>query len=122
MNIVNNILDLALVDAGRFSLNIKAYDVIACCREVISEINSLMQPNVRLVFEPPVEKYMLNTDRNRFMQVLRNLLENAAKFTREGEINLTFEEEEHLIRVSVTDTGCGISPENNHIYSIGLKR
>ena len=117
MNIVNNILDLALVDAGRFSLNIKAYDVIACCREVISEINSLMQPNVRLVFEPPVEKYMLNTDRNRFMQVLRNLLENAAKFTREGEINLTFEEEEHLIRVSVTDTGCGISPEKqSHIF------
>ena len=119
MAIVNNILDLSLLEAGRVKPAIDAYDAVACCREVIEEIKHLILPGVRLTFIPPVEQYMLNTDKQRFKQILINLLGNAAKFTRDGEIRLTFEIEPnlHQIRLSVTDTGCGIPIEKHpHIF------
>ena len=119
MAIVNNILDISLLEAGRIKPAIDAYDIVSCCREVIEEIKHLILPGVRLTFIPPVEQYMLNTDKQRFKQILINLLGNAAKFTREGEIRLTFEIEPnlHQIRLSVTDTGCGIPIEKHpHIF------
>ena len=106
-----------MLEAGRVKPAIDAYDIVACCREVIEEIKHLILPGVRLTFIPPVEQYILNTDKQRFKQILINLLGNAAKFTREGEIRLTFEIEPnlHQIRLSVTDTGCGI-PIEKHPY------
>ena len=55
----------------------------------------------------------MNTDALRLQQLLTNLLSNAAKFTSEGEINLSFtvDEGKEEVRFSVTDTGCGI-PED----------
>lgn len=60
-----------------------------------------------------IESYTLNTDALRLQQLLTNLLSNAAKFTSEGEINLSFtvDEGKEEVRFSVTDTGCGI-PED----------
>ena len=72
-----------------------------------------MKPGVRLTFTPSLESYTLNTDALRLQQLLTNLLSNAAKFTSEGEINLSFtvDEGKEEVRFSVTDTGCGI-PED----------
>lgn len=66
-----------------------------------------------MTFTPSIESYTLNTDALRLQQLLTNLLSNAAKFTSEGEINLSFtvDEGKEEVRFSVTDTGCGI-PED----------
>ena len=119
MNIVNNILDLSLLEADRLKPNISTYDAIACCREVIEETKHLVPSGVKLIFTPPVGQYIIETDKHRFKQVLKNLLGNAFKFTQEGEITLTFEIEEdnRQVRLSVTDTGCGIPIEKQvHIF------
>lgn len=120
MNIINNILDLSLLDTGRLKLDIGTYDAIACCREVIEEISHRVSDEVKLTFNPPVEQYIIQTDKQRFQQILKSLLGNAVKFTQEGEITLTFEieEEAHQIRLAVTDTGCGIPIEKHpHIFN-----
>ena len=66
-----------------------------------------------MTFTPSLESYTLNTDALRLQQLLTNLLSNAAKFTSEGEINLSFavDESKGEVRFFVTDTGCGI-PED----------
>ena len=82
-----------------------------------------MKPGVRLTFTPSIESYTLNTDALRLQQLLTNLLSNAAKFTSEGEINLSFtvDEGKEEVRFSVTDTGCGSRRISAKRYSSVLR-
>lgn len=111
--LVNDVLDYSRLDSGKVKLTVKPCDVIVCCREVVEDVKHLLSPDVILIFEPPVESYFLNTDHLRFKQVVGNLLRNAAKFTKRGEITLSFEVDEmnRQICLQVTDTGCGIPAE-----------
>ena len=91
----------------------KPNDLVACCQRALDSIRHRVKPGVRLTFTPSLESYTLNTDALRLQQLLTNLLSNAAKFTSEGEINLSFavDESKGEVRFFVTDTGCGI-PED----------
>lgn len=114
MNLVNDVLDLSRLESGKIQLNVKPYDLVKCCREVLSSIDHYVVPGVKVTLTAsPVEGYHLNTDDYRIKQLLGGLLRNAAKFTKQGEINLAFrvEEEMHQVRFMVTDTGCGIPIE-----------
>jgi signal transduction histidine kinase len=114
LQLINNILDLSKIEAGKMPLHLEEVDV----REVIDELSDTIMPMVRkkqLAFNATVdaELPLLVTDCTKLKQVLLNLLSNAIKFTREGVVNLTAEKVgPELVRLTVSDTGIGIKPEH----------
>lgn len=110
---VNDVLDLSRLESGKIQFSIKPVDMIACCRESFDNIKDLVSPNIQLTFSSDLTSYTVHTDRYRIQQLLSNLLSNSIKFTQEGEINLSvkIDESQCQVRLIVTDTGCGIKPE-----------
>lgn len=116
MNLINDVLELSRLESGNYAFTIRKWDAVALCREILSPFETKLPPGVKLTFAFPAESFLLNTDRFRMHQLLKHLLSNGIKFTQEGEVNLTFEEdaEQGVVRFIVTDTGCGI-PVDMHV-------
>lgn len=110
LNLVNDVLDLSRIEAGTLPFSFQPSDLVTCCHHALESIRHRVQAGVSLTFSSPVPSFTIQTDPLRLQQLLVNLLVNAAKFTSEGDIELTFEtdEERQEVRISVTDTGCGI--------------
>lgn len=110
LNLVNDVLDLSQIESGTLPFSFQPSDLVTCCQNALESIRHRVQPGVALRFSPAFSSFTLQTDPLRLQQLLVNLLVNAAKFTSEGEINLSFEtdEERQEVRISVADTGCGI--------------
>lgn len=119
---VNDLLDVARVDAGRMELRVESFylgDLLAGLRGVMRPL--AVNPAVVLEFEVPLELQTLElrTDEGKISQILRNLISNALKFTERGEVRVSVRtpgQSAEAIEFSVRDTGVGISPE--HIQRI----
>ena len=110
--LVNDLLDLAKVEAGKVVVRAVDFDV----RDLFAALRGMLRPlllneSINLVFEEPDGLPPLHTDEGKVSQILRNLLSNALKFTERGEIRvaacLTGDD---AIEFSVADTGIGIAP------------
>lgn len=117
LNLINDILDVSKLEANSYHFSFEEYDINECCQSCLASVQHRVNSDVKLSFTPPQTHCFLNTDKLRLEQVLMNLLTNAAKFTQEGEINLSYEVDlvEGYVRFSVTDTGCGIPLEKQTI-------
>lgn len=113
MNLINDVLDLSRLESGNYKFSIKEWDIVVLCREFIADRKQKCTSGVTLTGSFPVESYLLKTDRFWLLHLLGHLLSNAMKFTRQGEVNLSFgvDEEGGFVRFYVTDTGCGIPLE-----------
>ena len=111
--LVNDILDIEKIRSDSMSFNFAPTDVIALAEQAIVENAPYCEENrVRLRLEQEVGKAYVNVDENRIMQVLTNLLSNAAKFSApDSEVVLSISRQNGKLRYSVIDTGCGIPPE-----------
>ena len=90
LSLINNILDLSKIEAGRMDLFIEDFDVADLARNVASVVQPLVQQHGnRLVVETDRELGMMRADLTKVRQALFNLLSNAAKFTERGTITLT---------------------------------
>ncbi len=119
MGLLNDILDLSKIDAGRLRLDPQPFDL----REVLQECVDLMAPRasqkgVRLAAEfdiPPGARVAVVGDALRLQQVVNNLLGNAVKFTAQGEVNLSLrrapDAPSGTWRICVRDTGMGIDAD-----------
>jgi signal transduction histidine kinase/ActR/RegA family two-component response regulator len=113
LTLINEILNLAQIESGNVSISLEPVDL----REVLDECHALTrtasaQRGIRLVF--PMETTLsVNADRTRLKQVLLNLLSNAVKYNREhGAVIVECTQGDNgRIRVSVQDTGNGLTPE-----------
>ena len=110
MTLINDVLELSRLESGNYSFTIKEWDAVAICGEILSGMETMLRPEVKLIFDTPVDSFLMNTDRFRMCQLLKHLLSNAIKFTWKGEVNLTFQAdaEDGVVRFIVTDTGSGI--------------
>lgn len=111
--LVNDLLDMTRIQAGRFSLSPQTIDFSGIARDVVEDLSPLAaQKHLELCNEvPPLPS--LVADPQRIGQVLTNLLNNAIKFTPEGGwIRLRAIIEDGFLRCEVEDTGIGIAPEN----------
>ena len=112
--LVNDLLDLSRIEAGRHELRISETSV----PDLLSSLRGMMQPlvngDVALVIEDaPEEVPVLETDIGKISQVLRNLISNALKFTEKGEVRVRVSAPApQRVRVDVVDTGIGILPED----------
>lgn len=112
---VNDLLDLAKIEAGRISISPAWFDMM----DLFAALRGMFRPivggdDVDLVFEEPKGLPQLYTDDKKLGQILRNFISNALKFTLRGEVRITAElVGDDRIRFSVADTGIGI-PEELH--------
>ena len=116
LQLINDILDLSKIEAGQLELHTEQFLVQDALPEVLSTIDPLtMAKNIRL--EHKLEsKSLVKADRVRFKQVLYNLLSNAVKFTpKGGRISIECVDDWDFVRVSVSDTGTGIRPEDQEV-------
>ncbi len=114
LDLINDILDLSKIEAGKMQLHVEPVDFHEVARELAETIQPLVEAKcLDYVQDIPEDLPLLQTDRTKLKQVLLNLLSNAIKFTHEGEITL---EAAHLgepdwVQMTVRDTGIGIEPE-----------
>jgi signal transduction histidine kinase len=111
--LINDILDLAKVDAGKLDVRIDRVDLNPLLKKVVSTAGGLIGGKpVRLETDIPDDLPLIWADSARVEQVLLNLYSNAAKFTDRGAIRLTVSPAEGGVRISLSDTGIGISQDN----------
>lgn len=110
--LINDILDISKIESGHIVFHFQPLDLVAVTKEAIAN-NSSYDNDVRLSFvEPPEHVVWVNADRDRILQVVYNLLSNAAKFSKTGgQVDISIHEEDNKIRMSVRDYGVGISKD-----------
>ncbi|KQP44193.1 sensor histidine kinase KdpD [Pseudorhodoferax sp. Leaf274] len=114
--IVNDLLDLAKVEAGRIDVSPGWFDMVdlfAALRGMFKPV--LTNPAVSLIFEDPVDVPQIFSDDRKLAQILRNYISNALKFTQRGEVRVSAQRLAHdgqdWVQFAVADTGIGIAAE-----------
>ena len=112
LQLVSDILDLSKIESGTFDFVRSDLDVNESCMKIIKSLEMKVPETVDLVFEKYMPDCYIYTDKNRFMQVITNFINNALKFTKQGTIALGYEQTvPHEIKFYVRDTGVGIPKE-----------
>lgn len=118
MRLINDILDLSKIEAGK--MEIRDEDVLL--EDIIEEVSNTISPlaiekNLSFNIQRTCNtRIILSTDKGRVTQILINLLDNAIKFTEKGKVELIVSiTPDKMLKFSVTDTGIGISSENQKI-------
>lgn len=116
LNVLNDLLDLAQIQAGEFRLNLQVVNLYNICEDAMSNTRGLiLDKPIDLIRDYPSEWPHVNVDAVRLKQALINLLGNAAKYTDEGSIGLRVRQNGHSVTVMVADTGIGIAPEHHEV-------
>lgn len=116
LKLINDILDFSDFENDNIIFNIRTHDAVKLCNEVVETVMASRKLEVEMRFDTDLSVLMLDTDDARLRQVLINLLVNAAKFTEQGSIVLELKmADAGTALFSVTDTGCGIPPEKQHL-------
>lgn len=111
-DLIDDVLDLSKIEAGRLPLHREPTDLGAIAREAVEMVRGLAEPKgLRLDVAMPPGALVLDLDRTRIRQVLLNLLTNAVRFTDAGGIQVHVWTEGPLTTVAVEDSGQGIAPE-----------
>lgn len=114
-DLVNDLLDMAKVEAGKVTIRPNVFRVDGLFAGLRGMLRPLLMQNssVNLVFEDPVDIPEIYSDEARISQILRNFISNALKFTERGEVRVAVKQGDlGTIIFSVADTGIGIAPED----------
>ena len=114
--LINDILDLSRIEAGREEVEINRFNV----KELINEVVELIDPqanqkNITLQYLPGKDTSPIKSDYVKCRHILQNIVANAVKFTEEGSVEIIAEEIDQSIRITVSDTGIGIDQEQIHL-------
>ena len=117
LGIINDILDLSKIEAGRVTVEAQSFDVVAVLKDVSTALQPLAQQQAdTLEFDCPEEARMAYADIAKFRQSVLNLVNNALKFTQRGrvwvKVNKVADQDREWTDVHVSDTGIGIGPEH----------
>ena len=115
LSLINDILDLSRIEAGREEVEINRFNV----RELINEVVEMIDPqakqkNIVLRYTSGTDLTPIKSDYVKCRHILQNIVVNAVKFTEEGSVEIIAEEVGHSIRITVSDTGIGIDQEHIH--------
>jgi signal transduction histidine kinase len=115
--LINDILDITRIEAGRMPLTLSRFEV----RELVHEVMSELEPIIKRSHLTVTSRMrgtlpLLRSDRQKVKQIVLNLLSNALKFTPAGSVTIsaTYDVRSRTVAVAVRDTGVGIPPEDQH--------
>lgn len=114
LQLINDIIDMAKIESGSLDFVYDQVDVNELMEDICRQMTFKNKSDaIRLSFDQRLPQCMINTDRNRLMQVIINFLTNALKFTERGSITFGYTTDESTgeIRFYVKDTGIGIPEE-----------
>ncbi|MHB1463746.1 MAG: ATP-binding protein [Thermoleophilia bacterium] len=112
LRMIDDLLGLAKIEAGRVSLELQPADPADIAREVVMSFRSTAaEKGLELKLELPPEMEAVVTDRGKIRQVLMNLVGNAFKFTEAGGVRLAIEQTSDTTVFVVSDTGAGLTPD-----------
>jgi CheY-like chemotaxis protein len=113
LGLINDILDLSKIEAGKMELTFDEVDIEKLIKSVMSTVIGLVKDKpVRLEDDIEANLPSVKADSMRIRQVLINFFSNASKFTDEGTIKVTAKSQEENVRISIIDSGPGISEED----------
>jgi len=111
--LINDVLDISKIEAGQLTVERVPFDLPRTINQVIETVMPLArEKRLQLVTDIAPDIQKLDGDQRRFEQVLLNLLSNAIKFTEQGQVTLRCAREPGWVVISVRDTGCGISEQD----------
>jgi signal transduction histidine kinase len=113
LTIINEILDISRIEAGRMPLQISTFQIPELVAEVRAELEPIiLRSRLGLTLDLPKDLKPITNDRQKVKQILLNLLSNALKFTHQGGVTIRARRDarERTLVLSVTDTGIGIAP------------
>jgi PAS domain S-box-containing protein len=117
LNLINDILDLSKIEAGKLDLHLEPVDLDELCQACVSFVmTQATKKQIDLSLQNESVGGSIHADKRRLKQVLVNLLNNAVKFTPVGGrigMTVTVPPGENIVRFTVWDTGIGISPEDS---------
>ena len=107
LQIIDGLVSMSKIEAGAKSLLMGKVDL----NQILQQIAETYQPNTNLPInvQCPLPELKIETDREKLIEILDHLVQNAVKFTTEGEISLSYEVQGNKVRVNVTDTGKGVA-------------
>ncbi|RYD62117.1 MAG: response regulator, partial [Verrucomicrobiaceae bacterium] len=116
LGLINSVLDIAKVEAGRMEIHAETFDIQAMLRDVVTTVAPVVERNGNILEVEAKEGLgTMHSDLTKIRQSLFNLLGNAGKFTKDGSVRLKVErtviEERDHISFQVCDTGVGMSPD-----------
>ncbi len=112
LSLINELLDLAKIEAGRMEAFAETFKLDEVIRVATTTVEPLLRNgNVKLVTEIAPDIPPMRTDRDKLKQCVLNLLGNAVKFTEKGEIKVAARRDDGLLKLTVSDTGIGMSEE-----------
>ena len=112
LQLISDILDLSKIEAGTFDFVKERFEIEQACQEIVQELKAKPQKGVTLLFESHASPCHIYSDKNRFTQVLTNFINNAIKFTSQGNITVGYEiTSDNAIKIYVQDTGLGVPKE-----------
>jgi len=113
LSLINDLLDLAKIDAGNVQMQFKP----VACRSLVEEVAATLRPaaeakGLRLLVQLPAQEVSVDTDQRALQQILINLVSNAVKFTDSGTVTVVLDSQPASgVSLSVTDTGPGIGAD-----------
>ncbi|MCK4840047.1 MAG: PAS domain-containing protein, partial [Desulfobulbaceae bacterium] len=113
LQLINEVLDLAKIESGGLEMSIESFDMCSVIHESVELLSPVAaSQNIEILLDEPDKSIFIEADRNRFRQIILNLLTNAIKYNKPGGgVSLFCEKSDKNIRLIVADTGPGIPQE-----------
>ena len=112
IHLVNDLLDISRLEAGRLELNLEKVDLKKLLEEIKNEMQPLAQKKkLQFLLKLPQKEVFLKTDKEKLKEVIFNLVDNAIKYTKKGKVILSLKKKKEKVEIEVQDTGIGISKE-----------
>lgn len=111
LHLVNELLDLSKIEADMVKFNIQSIGMNDLCAEVYNTFSLRCPPEIQLINEATGKEHYAIADKNRTIQIISNLIDNALKFTKHGSIRFGYQVKNGFVEIYTTDTGIGISSE-----------
>lgn len=110
--LVNDLLDVSRIEQNRIKLALEGIDIREIISSIVSELNNMArEKGLVLKYTPLQMPLFVNCDKDRMHQVFTNLINNAIKYTLQGEVTISHEIKNNYLKTFVKDTGVGISQE-----------
>jgi two-component system sensor histidine kinase BarA len=124
LNLINDILDLAKIEAGKMQVRLEEFHLFELCEGLVNMCRPFAEKkNIDLRSEVDADLPTMRQDPSKIHQILQNLLSNAIKFTPEGgRVTLSAQADTRFVQVRVTDTGIGIAPDEQELVFQKFRR